>query len=367
MAVHFNPPPGWLVPPGFAPSSDWHPDPAWPAAPQGWVFWVEAGAAAAVPTPPPPPAPPASGAEAWSRETPGGGIPVLFQTAGAPGASAVSGATNAVPAGMHPGTLPATSPGGGTPAVGPTRRSRRDVSAPAPAEAPSSTMILPVVGAAAAPGGAATSTAQAGGPAVPVAMPAVSAGQPPASDRGPLAIFSSDDDEEREERTYMRWLLPLGIGVGCLAVGLLIGLGVTLKAQSEAGDATAAAALTTEQMAAEREKLDAERTDLETQLAGIAASTEAVTARETAAATKEAELDARDVALDDREVAIAEREAAVQDNNNGNDGGWDSGKVNGIYLTCEAAKREGKTPLKQGDDGFNPALDWDGNGVACER
>ncbi len=52
MAHRFNPPPGWQVEQGFTPSNDWRPDPSWPAAPEGWEFWV------AVPDPPPP-APPA--------------------------------------------------------------------------------------------------------------------------------------------------------------------------------------------------------------------------------------------------------------------------------------------------------------------
>ncbi|MCU0263575.1 MAG: SHOCT domain-containing protein [Candidatus Nanopelagicales bacterium] len=51
MAYRFNPPPGWQVEEGFAPGNDWRPDPAWPAAPQGWEFWV------AVPDAPPPPPP----------------------------------------------------------------------------------------------------------------------------------------------------------------------------------------------------------------------------------------------------------------------------------------------------------------------
>ena len=52
MAYQFNPPPGWQVAEGFTPSNDWRPDPAWPAAPDGWEFWV------AVPDSPPPPPPP---------------------------------------------------------------------------------------------------------------------------------------------------------------------------------------------------------------------------------------------------------------------------------------------------------------------
>jgi hypothetical protein len=39
--MRFNSPPGWPAPPaGWAPSSDWEPDPSWPAAPPGWPFWV---------------------------------------------------------------------------------------------------------------------------------------------------------------------------------------------------------------------------------------------------------------------------------------------------------------------------------------
>ena len=131
MAVQFNPPPGWLVPPGFSPSPDWHPDPAWPAAPTGWVFWVEAA-------PVPVPAPPSAGAEAWSRETPGGGIPLHFSTAVPAGAPSVATPHRAA-------TAP--SPGNGVPSTGPTRRSLRDTDRDVPPmEAASSTMILPVIG-----------------------------------------------------------------------------------------------------------------------------------------------------------------------------------------------------------------------------
>lgn len=41
MAQRFNPPPGWQVPPGFVPTSDWQPDPSWPQAPDGWSYWVD--------------------------------------------------------------------------------------------------------------------------------------------------------------------------------------------------------------------------------------------------------------------------------------------------------------------------------------
>ncbi len=51
MSYRFNPPPGWDVPHGFTPASDWTPDPAWPPAPPGWEFWLPQAA----PPPPPPP------------------------------------------------------------------------------------------------------------------------------------------------------------------------------------------------------------------------------------------------------------------------------------------------------------------------
>lgn len=36
----FVPPPGWSVPAGFDPRRGHLPDPAWPAAPEGWEFWA---------------------------------------------------------------------------------------------------------------------------------------------------------------------------------------------------------------------------------------------------------------------------------------------------------------------------------------
>ncbi len=35
----FNPPPNWLVEPGFVPFKGWNPDPSWGPAPEGWAFW----------------------------------------------------------------------------------------------------------------------------------------------------------------------------------------------------------------------------------------------------------------------------------------------------------------------------------------
>jgi hypothetical protein len=42
MAMRYNPPPGWEVPPeDWTPPQDWKPDPSWPAAPEGWIFWLD--------------------------------------------------------------------------------------------------------------------------------------------------------------------------------------------------------------------------------------------------------------------------------------------------------------------------------------
>ncbi|MCH6196639.1 excalibur calcium-binding domain-containing protein, partial [Corynebacterium mastitidis] len=38
----------------------------------------------------------------------------------------------------------------------------------------------------------------------------------------------------------------------------------------------------------------------------------------------------------------------------------------GSYESCKAAREAGATPLREGDPGYNPDLDKDGDGVACE-
>ena len=55
MSYRFNPPPGWDVAEGFNPEPGWAPDPSWPAAPDGWEFWLPDAV-----VPPPPPGPPQS-------------------------------------------------------------------------------------------------------------------------------------------------------------------------------------------------------------------------------------------------------------------------------------------------------------------
>ncbi|MFN8125288.1 MAG: excalibur calcium-binding domain-containing protein [Candidatus Nanopelagicales bacterium] len=40
--------------------------------------------------------------------------------------------------------------------------------------------------------------------------------------------------------------------------------------------------------------------------------------------------------------------------------------ASGPYPDCATADANGATPLRRGDAGFNPALDADGDGVACE-
>ena len=47
MGHTFNPPPGWKLPAGFTPDTEWRPDPAWPPAPEGWEFWLPEAAPAA--------------------------------------------------------------------------------------------------------------------------------------------------------------------------------------------------------------------------------------------------------------------------------------------------------------------------------
>ncbi len=37
------------------------------------------------------------------------------------------------------------------------------------------------------------------------------------------------------------------------------------------------------------------------------------------------------------------------------------------YVTCEAARKAGVAPIQEGDPGYRPALDRDGDGTACDN
>lgn len=117
MALRFNPPPGWPLPPeGFSPQPGWQPDPSWPAPPPGWQLWVSDDPAETWA------APDGRSAETWAA--PGGGAqagpgqgaagwrpqpPASSWAAPAPGAYQ----PGPVPGGYQPGPAPGGyQPGG---------------------------------------------------------------------------------------------------------------------------------------------------------------------------------------------------------------------------------------------------------------
>ena len=75
MAYRFNPPPGWDVPEGFTPEDRWTPDPTWPAAPDGWEFWLPDTVA-----PPPPPGPPPTSSAGQAAQSAGAKMSGMFRS-----------------------------------------------------------------------------------------------------------------------------------------------------------------------------------------------------------------------------------------------------------------------------------------------
>ncbi|MFF8346155.1 hypothetical protein ACF049_07370 [Cellulosimicrobium funkei] len=322
MAVRFVPPPGWPVPAGFTPTTEWHPDPSWPPPPPGWVFWADDAAPAPRPVPPP---------EA----------PVLRSTEPLPVGSGAPTRRS----------LRARS-SGATPAVGPEADATR-VAAAVPAAPPipgavedhpvaSSTMILPALGgmlddpaARPSPGPAArpATPAPAARPtpsATPGAAPTVPAraGRSGVVPVGPLALPAADDDGDHAPERGRRWLVPTAVGLAGVAVGLLVGIGLTLSAQGEAQRERAEAQRVQSEVAAEREQLESERADLDAQRAELDAATAQLTEREEAVAQAEEDASKRSQELDDRQKEQDEREQEERPGNgpgngggNGNDGG----------------------------------------------
>lgn len=354
MAVRFVPPPGWPVPEGFTPTTDWHPDPSWPAPPPGWVFWEDAttsGSPVPVPLPDAPvlrttePLP--AGASHPAPVPSGGGTPTRRSLRErSSGATPTVGTTGAV--GAHPAD----------PGADATRVATLDpVGASAVDDHPvvGSTMILPALGAllddpAARPTTTGAPTVSAGaarsgvvpvgptptGPAAPPVRTTANPAPRATTGVGPLALPGADDDEDAAPDRGRRWLVPTAVGLAGVALGLLVGIGLTLSAQGEAQREKAEAQRVQSEVAAEREQLESERADLEAQRAELDAATTQLTEREEAVAKAEEDATKRSQELDDRQKQQDERDEQQDppgngngngngNNGNGDDGGWDWG------------------------------------------
>ncbi|KLN36614.1 hypothetical protein FB00_01820 [Cellulosimicrobium funkei] len=341
MAVRFVPPPGWPVPEGFTPTTDWHPDPSWPAPPPGWVFWEDAATSG---SPVPVPLPDAPVLRTTEPLPSGAGTPTRRSLrARSSGATPAVGATSVVGATPVAGASPAG------PGVEATHvATLAPVAAGAVDDHPvaGSTMILPALGAllddpAARPAGAGAAPTVSAGAArsgvVPVGpTPAGPAAAPPRATAvparasggvGPLALPGADDDEDAAPDRGRRWLVPTAVGLAGVALGLLVGIGLTLSAQGEAQREKAEAQRVQSEVAAEREQLESERADLEAQRAELDAATTQLTEREAAITKAEEDAAQRSQELDDRQKQQDERDRQNQPGP-GNDGNGNNGNGN---------------------------------------
>lgn len=113
--------------------------------------------------------------------------------------------------------------------------------------------------------------------------------------------------------------------------------------------------------------------ELETLEESLAEREVAVVEAEAAVAEAEAVLAQResDVAL--RENSVTAREASAPATSDSttvrgfvDTGGGSSGSTDAYYKNCTAARDAGAAPILRGEPGYRPALDRDGDGVACE-
>lgn len=399
MPVRFNPPPGWQVPPGFRPDSTWAPDPSWPPAPPGWNYWVERPDSpqpgtehrhSAPPTPPAPPEPatgpdPDSPADTRSDagtdtrtvaiqvvDTPGG-----RPAAGAPGPADLSpletmGSTMT----MAPISTPASPPrpGSGPQPVYPPQPGAAPP--PPPPEAPAKGAGAGVLAALKGLGsrganpssGPTPSAGQQSGPGrLGIEDTGHSGPGGPSSARprtvAPTSGGSRQGAGGRQSRSRPPGAgLMIAIAVAGLALGVIVGVVVTAGQQADANQAITDAQNIQAQ-------LDEKNADIEAQRTQIKKQRDEVAEREQALGEREAQLKEREKALEQQEQQQQEQQQQEEqqqnnDNGPGNGNGDNPGTV--FYWNCDAVRAAGAAPLSDGQPGYLPHLDRNGNGVACE-
>ena len=157
--------------------------------------------------------------------------------------------------------------------------------------------------------------------------------------------------------------LMVAIAVAGLALGVIIGVVVTAGQQADANQAITDAQTLRSEIETERADIEAERSQLKKQRDEVAE-------REQALGERDAKLDEREAALEQQEQQQEEeqREQEEEEENDrdgdGNGNGRNPGTV--FYWNCDAVRAAGAAPLSNGQPGYLPHLDRNGNGVACE-
>jgi outer membrane murein-binding lipoprotein Lpp len=154
--------------------------------------------------------------------------------------------------------------------------------------------------------------------------------------------------------------LMVAIGVAGLALGVIVGVIVTAGQQAEANQAISDAQNIQSQ-------IDEQRADIEAQLKQVKAQRDEVARREQALGKREAQLEERETALEQQEQQQQLEEQQEQEDDQEDDqpgNGWNQGTV--FYWNCDAVRAAGAAPLANGQPGYLPHLDGNGNGIACE-
>ncbi|QAY69605.1 excalibur calcium-binding domain-containing protein [Xylanimonas protaetiae] len=183
----------------------------------------------------------------------------------------------------------------------------------------------------------------------------------PASTAAPSSAAPSGAAPSRARRRP-RYLVPM-VAVACFALGVIVGVIVSLAQATDASQAALDASRAQEKAAAELADLQAQRADLESDTKALDDREADLTARESAVAQKEADQASRQTQLDQQA-----QQAQQQNQQNAQQPAQGTGGTkHGGFQTCDDLRAAGvATPIKRGDPGYSRLLDLDDNNYACD-
>jgi multidrug efflux pump subunit AcrA (membrane-fusion protein) len=156
--------------------------------------------------------------------------------------------------------------------------------------------------------------------------------------------------------------LMVAVAVAGLALGVIIGVVVTAGQQADANQAITDAQNIRAQMEEQNAAIEEDRAQIKQQRDEVAT-------REQELGRREAQLKERETALEQQEQQLQQQQQQQQQQEQqDDDGNWNGGNPGGavFYWNCDAVRAAGAAPLANGQPGYMPHLDGNGNGVACE-